>query len=39
MSKQIKKIKNKLFKYIKSSKPRNLNSEITLLASISQLQH
>lgn len=40
MSKQVKMIKTKLVNIYKEiRKPRNLNSEMTLLASISQLHH
>ncbi len=40
MSKQVKMIKTKLVNIYKEiRKPKNLNSEMTLLASISQLNH
>ena len=40
MSKQIKKIKNKLFnKYIKFNKNKSSNGEVSLLVGISQLHH
>lgn len=40
MSKQVKMIKNKLVNIYKEiKKPKNLNCEVTLLASISQLTH